>query len=133
LPILYLFSDIFYVLLITVFPYWRKVIETSLSNSFPEKSSAEIKKLRNQFYRYFSEVLIEGLKNLSISEKSLLKRIEVVNREVIDDLYRQGKSVLLVSGHYNNWEWVISSMNLLFPHQAVGIGMPLTNPFWNRK
>lgn len=133
LPVLYLFSDFFYLLLRTVFPYRKKVIEASLKRSFPEKTEREIRHLRNQFYRYFADVLIEGFKNLSMSKEELLRRIKVENPEVMEELYQKGKSVLLVSGHYNNWEWVITSQNLLFPHQAVGIGMPLSNPFWNKK
>jgi KDO2-lipid IV(A) lauroyltransferase len=48
-------------------------------------------------------------------------------------LFEKGKNVILVSGHYNNWEWLISAQNFLFPHQAFGIGMPMTSKFWDKK
>src|SRR5690554_4895464 len=131
LSIIYVFSDILYVLLLTVFPYRKKVINTNLRNSFPEKTNEEIKKLRQAFYRHFTDLLAESIKNLSMSKNELLKRVQVVNPEVVEQLYAKNKSVLLVSGHYNNWEWVISSLNILFSHQAVGIGMPLSQKFWD--
>lgn len=133
LRIIYIVSDILYLLLLTVFPYRKKVINNNLRNSFPEKSNQEISQLRRKFYRHFSNLLAESIKNLSMSQKELLKRVRVTNPELMTDLYAKNKSVLLVSGHYNNWEWIISSLNLLFPHQAVGIGMPLSQKFWDEK
>ncbi len=129
----YRFADFFYLLLITVFPYRKKVIESNLSRSFPNKTQAEINRLRRQFYRTFADMMIEGIKNIGISEHELLRRYKVLNPEIMKQLYDQGKSVLLVSAHYGNWEWMITSQSLWFPHQAVGIGTPLSNGFWNKK
>lgn len=131
--IIYGFTDFLYLLLISVFPYRKKVIEENMRRSFPTKSDAEIKQMRNQFYHFFTDLLAEGIKNLSISEKELRKRLVVKNPEIMDRLYQQRKSVLLVSGHYNNWEWLITGQNLLFKHQAVGIGMPMSSKFWDKK
>lgn len=133
LRIIYLFSDIAYLLFVTFIPYRKKVITQNLQNSFPTKSAQEINKIRLKFYRHFTDLLAESIKNISLSERELRKRLTVKNPEVIQQLYAQNKSVLLVSGHYNNWEWVISSLNFLFPHQAVGIGMPLSQKFWDAK
>lgn len=133
LRIIYLFSDVLFVLLITIIPYRRKVIISNLRNSFPEKSDDEIKHISTQFFRHFCDLLAEAIKNLSISKNELSQRFKVHNPELMESLYKQGKSVILVSGHYNNWEWMITSQNFLFPHQAVGIGMPLSSKFWNKK
>eukprot|EP01041_Mallomonas_annulata_P026066 gene26066-47267_t len=59
--------------------------------------------------------------------------MRIKNPEILEDLYAKKRSVLLVSGHYNNWEWLITSQNFLLPHQAVGIGIPLTSKFWDKK
>lgn len=129
---IYLLSDILYGIF-CIFPYRKKVIEGNIRRSFPEKSDKEIDALVNQFYRHFTDILAEGIKNLSISREELQKRYRIKNPEVMQQLYEQQKSVLLVSGHYNNWEWLITSQNFLFPHQAMGIGMPLTSKFWDKK
>lgn len=133
LAITYRISDFFYLLLITVLPYRRKVIESNLSRSFPGKTPKEIRRLRNRFYRHFADLLMEGVKNLGISERELRKRFVIRNPEVMQRLYDANKSVLLVSAHYMNWEWMITGQSLFFPHQAVGIGMPLSSGFWDRK
>lgn len=131
--ITYRFADFFYFLLITVLPYRKKVIEGNLTRSFPDKSPKEIKQLRNRFYKHFADLLIEGIKNLGISEKELRKRFVIKNPELMRQLYEKDKSVLLVSAHYMNWEWMITGQALFFPHQAVGIGMPLSSGFWDKK
>lgn len=133
LRILYLFTDFFYLLLITILPYRKKVIEENIERSFPNVSKNERAKIKRQFYRHFSDLLAEGIKNLTISKGSLSKRFLVKNPEVMYQLYNQKKSVVLVSGHYNNWEWLITAQNFLFPHKAMGIGMPMTSKFWDKK
>lgn len=131
--ITYRFSDLFFLLLITVFPYRKKVIEANIARSFPDLSSKEHRKIKRKFYRYFADMLLEGVKNLGISEKELRKRFVIKNPELMQELYAQKKSVLLVSAHYMNWEWMITGQDLFFPHQAIGIGMPLTSGYWDKK
>lgn len=133
LPVMYFFIDFFYLLLITLIPYRRKVVRENIAKSLPHLSEKERKKIERKFYRHLASLLAEGTKNLTISKRELLRRVKVKNPEVLEDLYKKNKSVLLVSGHYNNWEWLITAQNLLFSHQAVGIGMPLTNKFWDKK
>ncbi len=131
--ITYRFSDLFFLLLITVFPYRKKVIEGNIARSFPDLTKKEHRKIKRSFYRYFADMLLEGVKNLGISEKELRKRFEIKNPELMEQLYDQNKSVLLVSAHYMNWEWMITGQDLYFPHQAIGIGMPLTSGYWDKK
>lgn len=131
--ILYRLSDFLYLLLITVVPYRKKVITDNLKHSFPQKTDNQIRSLRFAFYRHFSDLVIEGVKNLGINEKELKQRFTIKNPELMRELFAKQKSVLLVSGHYMNWEWMISGQSLFFPHQAVGIGMPLSNGFWDKK
>ncbi len=133
LAVLYLFSNFLSFIFIYIFPYRKKVIEQNIRNSFPQYTDNEVNTLIKKFYRHFTDTLVEGIKNLSISEKQLRKRLIVKNPELMEQLYSQKRNVILVSGHYNNWEWLISAQNFLFKHQAFGIGMPLSNKFWNDK
>jgi Kdo2-lipid IVA lauroyltransferase/acyltransferase len=131
--ILYRFSDLFQLLLISVFPYRKTVIDENIRRSFPQMSEVVQRAIRKNFYRHFADILIEGIANLSMSQSELSKRFKVINPEVMQEMYDKKKSVILVSGHYNNWEWLISAQQFLFPHQAMGIGMPMTSKFWDKK
>jgi KDO2-lipid IV(A) lauroyltransferase len=133
LPLIFLYrlSDLFYVVLISVFPYRKKVIETNLKKSFPGLNPKEIRQLRNKFYRHFADLVIEGIKNLTISKAKLKSRFIFKNPELVHKLIAQNKSIMLISGHYGNWEWFITSLALQFDTKVIGIGMPLTNSFWD--
>jgi KDO2-lipid IV(A) lauroyltransferase len=133
LGILYLVADFLFLLFRTVWPYRKSVIETNLKNSFPEKSAAEIKKIRNQFYRHLADLFVEGNRNFGISAKELKSRITVGNPELMQELLDKKRNILLVGGHYGNWEWVITSQALLFEQHAIGLGKPLTNSYFDSK
>ena len=49
----------------------------------------------------------------------------------MDELYHQGKSVALLSGHYANWEWTIAMPRYLL-HQVNGIYRPMENQQFDR-
>jgi len=132
LRLLYLVTDFFYIIFL-IFPYRKHVVRTNIERSFPNKTLNERKYIERKFYRHFTDLIAESVKNLSISKKQLLKRIAVKNPEIMNQLFHKNQGVLLSSGHYNNWEWLITSQNLLFQHQAMGIGMPLTSKFWDKK
>ena len=133
LRLIYLITDLLFLFMIYVFPYREKLIRKNIHHTFTDISKRERIKIKRAFYRHFTDLLAESVKNISISKYELKRRIKVSNPEIMNKLYREGKDVLLVSGHYNNWEWMITSQNLLLKHEAIGVGMPLSNPFWNKK
>lgn len=133
LSIIYVFTDTVFLVFCTIFPYRKKVIIENLSKSFPNLSKKEIRLIQRKFYRHFCDLLAEGIKNLSISKNELLKRIKVENPLIMNQLFKQNKSVILVAGHYNNWEFLISAQHLLFKHAAFGIGKKMTNAFMDKK
>ena len=131
--ILYRLSDVLFLLFITILPYRKKVVEGNIRKSFPDLSPGDRAVLVRGFYRHLSDLFVESIKNLSISKNELLSRMKVINPEVLQELDKKGKSVLFVSGHFNNWEWFITSQALLAPFKSYGIGMPLSNGFWDKK
>lgn len=133
LRILYIFADFLFVVFCTIIPYRKKVIDHNLFLAFPERTNKERKQIRNNFYRFFTDLLVESIKNLTISEKELAARFQLANSEIIEQIDTLNKPVLLVAGHYNNWEWLITSQALWFKQDNYGIGMPLSHPFWNDK
>lgn len=105
--ILYFISDIIYVLFFYVIGYRKKVVLSNLKLVYPEKTEKELVALQKIFFRHFVDSLIEGFKGLTISEQTIKKRYSYKNMELIDALYKEGKSIILVSSHYANWEWII--------------------------
>ncbi|MCT4599696.1 MAG: lysophospholipid acyltransferase family protein [Marinifilaceae bacterium] len=126
--VLYMISDFFSFLLCYVFKYRKKVIETNLRNSFPEKSDNEISNIRKKFYKHISDYFLETIKLLSVTEKEIKERCKFLNAEMLDKYYNEGKSVLVILGHYANWElmcnYTLWSENIDF--------MPIYKPLHNK-
>lgn len=133
LSILYLLSDFIFFLLYKVIKYRRDVVWSNVRNSFPTKSEGEVKMIVKEFYRHFSDLMVESIKIFSISKEQAIKRCKVLNPEVINKFYNLGKSVILVGGHYNNWEMIALIIDAQVKHLVVGLYSPLSNPFFEKK
>ena len=135
LPLWFLYglSELIYILLYYIIGYRKKIVINNLKNSFPEASAKEIQKITKAYYRHFSDIIVEGIKNLSISKKELLKRFSVKNPELVEAYFNKKQSVILTSGHFNNWEWLITIQDTLLSHQAIGIGMPISQKSLDRE
>ena len=132
LGVTYYLSDLLYVLTYHLIRYRRRLVERNIAKSFPDKNEAEVKRIAQGFYRHFSDFIVESLRLFSISQKEVIKRCRVVNPEVIDPFFKNGRSIILVGGHYNNWEMLAVAMDPQVKHHAVGIYVPLSNSFLNR-
>jgi len=124
---LYILSDFLYVLLYYVFRYRKAVVSTNLKNSFPEKNEEEIKKIAKQYYRNLADLVVEVIKMRSITSDQLLKRISFENIEILRDLSKQNKSVIVAIGHCGNWEWTGLTMGLISEQKGYAIVKPLSD------
>lgn len=126
-PVLYVLSDFLYILLYKVFKYRFKIIADNLRRSFPEKQEIEILQLVKGFFRNFSDILMETLKGLGISQNAILKRYQFINADILDQDFEQNQPIIILASHHTNWEWAVLSVNLWLKHQVVGIYKPLKN------
>jgi KDO2-lipid IV(A) lauroyltransferase len=132
-PLLYAFSDFLFVIIYYLAGYRKKVVYQNIRNSFPEKTEQECKEIMKKFYRHFCDLIVEGLKTFTISEKQIHKRFVCINPEVIDKYYNQKRAVVVATGHYNNWEMLAVSVNLMIKHTGIGIYTALSNPYFENK
>ncbi|MFZ4543305.1 MAG: lysophospholipid acyltransferase family protein [Saprospiraceae bacterium] len=124
---LYLLADLLFFLLKDIIKYRKKVIKANLSSSFPEKNAAEIDAIANLSYRNLCDITIESIKGLTLAKSSIQKRYKILNPEILDVHFNEGKSIILAGAHYCNWEWGVRSWSLWFKHQVMGIYKPLSN------
>ncbi len=130
--LLYLLSDFVQLLLFYVFGYRRKVVEDNLRKSFPDKPEAEIRRLMIKFYKNLSDVLIEGIKAFTMAPRQVLKRHKVINPEILDSYFEQGKSIMALPAHFTNWEWGTMSGGLQLNHKNIALYKPLNNKWVDR-
>ncbi|MGC4059206.1 MAG: hypothetical protein QM743_13985 [Chitinophagaceae bacterium] len=119
--ILYGISDITFFLLFYIVRYRRSVVRENLVNAFPEKSNTEIATIERRFYRFLCDLLLETFKTLTISRQEMLRRcsMDQASRDMLQRLADQHESVILVLGHFGNWEWGGNTFSLCSPHRAL--------------
>ncbi|GGF19842.1 lysophospholipid acyltransferase family protein [Hymenobacter cavernae] len=130
LAVLYVIADGIYLLLAYGLRYRWKVITENLGKAFPKKSAAEVERLGKDFYRHFSQVVVEILKLQTISAEELRRRARFQNPEVMENAFQQGRTVLSLGSHAGNWEWILSSAATYFPGKSHGVYKPLSNKFF---
>lgn len=125
--LIYIFADLLYVILFYIIRYRRKVTQSNLLNAFPEKSLLERKAIEKKYYRFLADIIVESLKMNSMSAEEVHLRCHLNNPEEVQRHYDQGRSVLLASGHYANWEWGNLALALGFNEPLLVIFKPLTD------
>lgn len=104
--ILYVVSDVLYLLIYRIFGYRKKVVASNLNLVFPEKSPEEIKRITKVFYHHLCDMILESIKSLTISESEMRKRYKFTNVEVVQGIENQNRSMILMCAHYGSWEWI---------------------------
>lgn len=125
--ILYGISNLLSIVLQYLVKYRVEIVETNLKKSFPNKTKKERDRIKKEFYNHLSDIFMEALKMLTISKKNLLKRYSCQNKEVLDKYYKHNQSIILVSSHYNNWEYMVLSLGMQFSFQGLGVGKRMSN------
>lgn len=130
--LLYILSDILFLVLYYVVGYRRKVVQENLANAFPEKSDEERARIEKKFYGFLSDLIMESIKMFSMSEKYIMKHFRFNNIEAITKHFDYGKSVVAVTGHYGNWEWGSVITALMFPEPVLVVYKPLADKNFDR-
>ncbi len=128
---LYGLSDFFYYILI-LSGYRKKVILKNLTNSFPQKTEKEIHQIYKEYNSYLCDLVLETLKTLRMTEQEAKARCVFHNQTWLDTLRNENKSIIVVMGHYGNWEWAGPSFTLHTNYQLVVVYYPLTNPYFEK-
>ena len=131
MPVLYLISDVLYLVVYGLLGYRRQVTWDNLRHAFPEKTEGELKVIMRRFYRNLFDQAIELYKLLTISEEALNRRV-TGNWEVFRELNDEGIDCYALLGHTFNWEWANVACQYNAPQQFAGVYMPVKSGGLNR-
>lgn len=110
--ILYMLSDFLAFIAYRIFRYRKKVILKNLCNSFPEKSKKEILAIAKDYYQNLCDIVVETIKSLTIKPEDLNKRVTITNICLLEEHLKNGVSVITMTSHQGNWEWLLLSNSL---------------------
>lgn len=128
---LYRLAPLLRFLLHTGLRYRRSVVQMQLRNSFPDASTKTLKDYETGFYAHLTDLILEIIKGFSISREEAVERCRVTNPELFEEMRAKGKNLILVGGHYNNWEMLALALPSQIPYKVKGIYKPLRNTFFN--
>jgi len=128
--LLHLASGTVYFIIYYIVGYRKKLVRKNLRNAFPDKSPKEILSIEKAFYHHFCDYFFETVKLLTMSESQMKKHFVFKNEDIIQNFLNQGKPVILLLGHFGNWEWVTSITLWIKSDENLVIGQiyrPLRN------
>lgn len=130
--VLFVISDILFVIFYYLIGYRKKIVRSNLKICFPEKSESELLKIEKQSFKHFIDVFMELIKSFTITEKEMNRRLSITNPELLDEYFKQNKSVIFLSGHYANWEWVSFIVEKSLNYNMSVVYKQLTNKYFDR-
>ena len=130
--VLYLISDFLAFLAGTIFKYRKRVILENLKKSFPEKTEQELEVITKGFYKNLSDIVVETIKGLTISQKELDRRVKIVNEDVLVKYLQGNTTNIALASHQGNWEWLLLSCASRLPVNVQAAYKPLRNQFFEK-
>lgn len=127
--VLYVLSDFLAFFLRRVAKYRLEVTRTNLRRCFPNASEEKMQMLIKGSYLNLSDILLESIKGMSISRRTLQKRFRFANLSLLDNAIAEGRSLILLLGHVCNWEWGAISLGLNIRQNCVGVYKQINNPY----
>jgi len=107
------------------------VVRENLVKSFPEKGRLELREIEKKFYIHLCDLFFENFFLLHASRERALRRCKFENIAQFEKLHKQGKSAIIATGHYGNWE-LYALMGAKLNHFPLGVYKPLNDKRFER-
>ena len=108
----------------------RKIVKINLDFAFPKLSLLERKKIARENYRWFARFCIDVL-HMDAWKGRTSEKVHCQNPEILDQALSEKKGVLLISGHFGNWEMIPPALAEKGYKVVMYVGRQ-TNPLTNK-
>jgi KDO2-lipid IV(A) lauroyltransferase len=129
---LYAFSSFLYFLAYYVARHRRTVIRDQLARVFPDMPEKDRIAIHKRFLRNFCDVLVETLKSFSMQPAEMIERVRFVDSSAVRSRLQAGQSVMLVTSHLCNWEWLLQGVALQLGFAVDAAYKPLHDAWADR-
>jgi KDO2-lipid IV(A) lauroyltransferase len=129
---LYAFSSFLYLLAFYVVRHRHAVIREQIQKVFPHSSGAEQRLIHQRFLKNFCDVMVEVLKSVSMTEADMRAHVQIENLDVVRRYLDAGQSVMFVTSHLCNWEWLLHGMTLQLGYPVDAAYKPLHDQWAER-
>ncbi len=129
--VIFVISDFFYFIIYYIIGYRKRVVRRNLRNAFPTKSGFELKRIEKKFFHHLCDTILETIIQYKVSKNKMKRICTYKNLDLLEKLYKEGKSIIGVVGHYGNWEYLIG-LQLSTKYQVLGLYKPLHNEYFDK-
>ncbi|MBN1448899.1 MAG: lysophospholipid acyltransferase family protein [Bacteroidetes bacterium] len=109
-------------------PIRKKLTLSQLRRAFPDRSDAEINRLARGSYVNLVTTIFELMWTPRLDDVMLSRILRLQNPDVLEDARKRGLGLVLMSGHFGNWEWLNIGVPRLLGLSVVTVVHPLHNP-----
>jgi KDO2-lipid IV(A) lauroyltransferase len=105
----------------------KRVTLDNLQHAFPELPAAERDRIAEGALRGYIRSLLEMLWTGGADAETVRATTVLVNPEVARDALRRGKGLILMTGHFGAWEFVVSALSLNLGFPIIAVAQPQRN------
>jgi KDO2-lipid IV(A) lauroyltransferase len=94
-----------------IFRWRRRLAAANIARAFPDLPAETRAAILKVSYRNLCDLVAEVIWSYGATPAQIRERVTVENPEVVRDRIRAGRSVLLMTAHFCNWEWQVLAGN----------------------
>ena len=124
LQLLYVYADVLHFFVYHVFRWRLALARSNIAGAFPELRPDEREAILRHSYRQMARTLMEMIWASRAPAAELRRRVQFENPELIEK-YRTKVSVVLLTAHVCNWEWLLLAAGARFDVPIDAVYKPL--------
>lgn len=125
LSVLHRIGDGLHFLVFHVFKWRVALSRSNIAGAFPDKTAQEHEDILANSYRNLSRTLMEAMWGYRASGEALTARVAFENPEAIEGYKAARQSVVLLTAHTCNWEWLLLAAGARFGIPIDAVYKPL--------
>ncbi len=113
-------------------PFFRskKLIKRNILKAFPDLQDSDVKKLCKKMWGNYGRILSEYIFLKNFRQYNAKNNLEIIGQEFLETIKKDGKPVIFISGHFNNFELMAMHIEKSGINLAV-LYRPLNNKYLN--
>lgn len=110
-----------------VLPIRRALTVRQLQVAFPDMGEEEVRNIARESYRHLVTTIFELMWTPRLDDDTIQRILRVRNPELVERAARRGHGMILMSGHFGNWEWLSIAVARLLSISFTVIVHPIHN------
>jgi Kdo2-lipid IVA lauroyltransferase/acyltransferase len=111
-----------------IIPFRKSLTLQQLREAFPDEAEKQIKRWARLSYQNFITTLFELMWTPRFSDEVMNRVLHIPEAEVLLGAHGRDKGLILMSGHFGNWEWLSCGVAAMLGLPFKVVVHPMNNP-----